>query len=80
MEMGRPNCNFLKMLTAFYEIPLVSRPLPLVRSAALNPSWKSVPKPIVCGAKIIKNALYDKKRAYYDMIPFFPFFCDIMVF
>ena len=80
MEMGRPNCNFLKMPAAFYVIPLVSRPLPLVRSAVPKPTWESVSKPIVLRCKNNKNTLYDKKRAYYDMIPFFPFFCDIMVF
>ena len=55
MEMGRPNCNFSKTPTAFCEIPFVSIPLPLVRSAALKPTWESIPKPIVLRSKNNKN-------------------------
>ena len=78
MEMGRPNCNFSKMPTTFCEIPLVSRPLPLVRSAALKPTCESVPKPIVLRCKNNKNTLYDKKRAYYDINLLSTIFYDIL--
>ena len=79
MEMGRPNCNFSKMPSAFCEIPIVSLPLPLVRSAALKPTWESIPKPIVLRRKNNKNVKYDKKIAFYDILIDFVFFCDIML-